>query len=343
MGFAYLLSNTGEGDQVEKLGASAIELFHVETSTISQHPFSFLQARVIRDPYGRTSVPIGRQHPTLENLFVDGYVIQEHKSDTSFNVLVVYKTKDTSEEGSFTGWKVSSRISTTTEKIGRALATIAPDGTVLPGELIGPHVYQPTFEGPPSGPGDPVGKPATHTAIDPATGRTINLYGLGFNIQGGPIFWSSNAPRRVEGFERIITTTDYSISKIAPRFTFASSRAIDAFGGTVNRIAWKGFPARTLLFIGFSQEERVTANGFEYPISVELSYRREGWTPVEFVETYRTESNEEAEVVRLDGSLEATTYKVYEDSDFEALFAAIAAGNSPSDPSLSRQIGAVKK
>jgi len=327
MSFAYLLDNTDEGDQVTKLGANAVEVFFVQLDAVTQHPFTVVENQVTSDPYGRTGVPVGRAHPRLANLKVTGHSIQERIPPLAAKVLVVYKTDDAVGGGSdtFPGWKVQSRMTTKTEHIGRSLKVTNLSGTVTdPGRLIGPHVYKPVLPLPGTDPTNP--NDATHSVIDPASGNTIDLRGLGFNIAvpgpiGSPAAWADNAPTRVIGFDRTATTTDYTISKTAQLFSFARSRAIDSFGGKVNDRDWHGFPPGTILFNAFTQDERITNDGFEYPVVVEVSFNREKWTPIELVETYTTESGEEAEVIRKhDSKLEVVTYEVYPKINMDWLF-----------------------
>lgn len=343
MSSAYLLANTGEGDEVSKLGAEAIELFIVQLDNVNQHPFTVVETQVINDPYGRAGVPIGRVHPQFANLKATGYVIRERIPPLAVKVLVVYKSDDkVGDSGSFNGWKVQSRFTQRVEHIGRSLDERDKTGRIIrAGVLIGPHVYKPLkqIEGPP-GPDDL----PTHTAIDPATGKEILLRGLGWVSGGAPIqansVWADNAPIRVTGIDRTITTTDYTLSKTALFYSYSLSRDIDAHGGKVNSISWNGFAAGTLLFDGFTEDELVTSDGFVYSVSIGFSYKKTKWTPVEFVETYTTESGEEAEVVQhvpgdTSAPLETARFKIYEPTNFADLFKLL--DGSPSRPRSGRR------
>ena len=327
MAYAYPKFTSGEGNILDRDGVLASEKFIVVLDDVKDDFVDVLQNRIQTDPWGRTGVPIGSRHPrsNWSRSRVIGYQATEQIEERTVEAIVIYSS-DLASEGLYGGWNGVMRFQTASERIGRALDIVGPDGTIQQfGKTIGTPWLRLARD-------DDNQLSQIFLADNPDTGQRMNFV-IAFNPDGTP------ATRR-EPFDRLRIDGVMEFSKIVPRFSFAMFRGVKAIGGRVNKSTWNGFKPRTLLFSDFGSQETIyTPRGTNVPqrgfeVATGFLYNESGFTPHRLVTTYTDpESSAELVVVNVSSNLPAeVSFDVYYEAEFSSIFSTLET-SGPKDPS----------
>lgn len=327
MATAWLAAKTGEGDQLGQRGAFPTEMWFSQLDFATDNPI--IEVAIRR--------PMDSQHPDpsfRSAVVVDYQKIEATDNPLIWRVLVIYQTDQMMGRGSFGGWRVRTSWQTTTNHLTRSLPDLDSRGQPMnDGRLIGPHHYRR-----PDPEAEVGSDPPTHIAPDPTTGTDIEL------VQTDAI--------RPVGFDAIDVAMHFTFTNTVMRMHWALLREIKAqLGRRINSKPWKGFPAGTLLFTNFGQDEEAGTDPdrltpvFKYPVVVEFAFKEDGWSPAEFVETYQTPGGIEVAVQRIVADdprsggppglvLETVSYRVYKSAPIHKVFTWLGTGE-PDDPARS--------
>lgn len=307
------LQPSGEQDTLSLLGASAVRQFRSTVDNIDDDPLTQLFAEV----------PGGSQHPDPRFIgaISAGYAKMERLAPLEWIVEVQYRTPDhLGTGGSFNGWSISARFETTTESVGRSLPDYDKNGRQLTdGRLVGSHVYSaipPMIVGPDA--------PTPYTTISPDTLNPIPLYRnvtrTGLAVAGEPI--------EPEPQPRQMTHLAIEFTKTAPRMTFTTLENLGFFANFVNDRDWHGFNRWTLMFTNCTVTEEVSTNDFgytefRYPITLQFTQKKDGWTPISLVETWPSATGKRSEIIEQVGRAKRVvtgTWPWYDTMNFDILF-----------------------